>query len=153
MKLAGTGVAGATPEDAISGEDLGSDFTSAFIGTQYNAGGAINADLVAGRMKEDGNLELVVDNDTQFPEFEGDGGLKYNDEETVVEFFHDVKIYYMKDGKPQELAAIWGEDVPVLKTVVPEDDAVATLIPKLTRTAIRLRQPRRRSKRARVFRL
>ena len=104
-------------------------------------------------MKEDGNLELVVDNDTQFPEFEGDGGLKYNDEETVVEFFHDVKIYYMKDGKPQELAAIWGEDVPVLKTVVPEDDAVARLIPKLTRTAIRLRQPRRRSKRARVFRL
>lgn len=53
-------------------------------------------------MKEDGNLELVVDDDTQFPEFEGDGGLKYNDEETVVEFFHDVKIYYMKDGKPQE---------------------------------------------------
>lgn len=51
-------VAGATPEDAISGEDLGSDFTSAFIGTQYNQGGAINADLVAGRMKEDGNLEL-----------------------------------------------------------------------------------------------
>ena len=130
VKLAGTGVAGATPEDAISGEDLGSDFTSAFIGTQYNAGGAINADLVAGRMKEDGNLELVVDNDTQFPEFEGDGGLKYNDEETVVEFFHDVKIYYMKDGKPQELAAIWGEDVPVLKTVVPEDDAVATVDPE-----------------------
>lgn len=56
-------------------------------------------------MKEDGTLELVIDNDTQFPEFEGDGGLKYNDEETVVEFFHDVKIYYMKDGKPQELAA------------------------------------------------
>ena len=130
VKLAGTGVAGATPEDAISGEDLGSDFTSAFIGTQYNAGGAINADLVAGRMKEDGNLELVVDDDTQFPEFEGDGGLKYNDEETVVEFFHDVKIYYMKDGKPQELAAIWGEDVPVLKTVVPEDAAVATVDPE-----------------------
>lgn len=41
VKLAGTG---ATPEDAISGEDLGSDFTSAFIGTQYSAGGAINAD-------------------------------------------------------------------------------------------------------------
>lgn len=41
-----------------------------------------------------------------------------------------MKIYYMKDGKPQELAAIWGEDVPVLKTVVPEDAAVATVDPE-----------------------
>lgn len=71
VKLAGTGVAGATPEDAISGEDLGSDFTSAFIGTQYNAGGAINADLVAGRMKEDGNLELVVDQRYPVPGIRG----------------------------------------------------------------------------------
>ena len=132
VKLAGTGVAGATPEDEISGEDLGSDFTSAFIGTQYSAGGEINEDLVAGRMKEDGTLELVMDDDTQFPEFEGDGGgLKYNDEETVVEFFHDVKIYYVKDGgEPQELAAVWGEDVPVLKVIAPEEDAVATVDPE-----------------------
>lgn len=135
VKIASKGQVNVTdPENkdaAATTPAQGIDYTSAFIGTAYDPGKKINTDLVAGRMKADGTLELVIDNDTQFPEM-GEAGLKYNDDKTVVEFFKDVKIYYTgaEDGKPHELSEIWGEDVPVSTTIAPDKKETATVDPE-----------------------
>lgn len=119
----------------------GIDYTTAFIGTQYEAGKAINKNLVVCRLNPDKTTEDVMDNDT-FPELGGDG-LKYNDYETVVEFFKDVKVYYTDaDGMPCELSEAWKNngwgEAPVSTMIVPEKGKVATVDPETNKANYKL---------------
>ena len=102
----------------------GIDYTTAFIGTDYTAGGDITAKLVIAKEKEDGSFDTPTG---QVYASE----LKYNSTETVT-FMEDFDVYYNPEtNEYHKLSDMW-ENAP--KITIKKPTKAATIAPETHKT-------------------
>lgn len=100
-----------------SDSKFGIDYTTPYIGTDYEEGGEINNKLVIAKEMENGAF------------VEPDGGmykteLKYNSDETVT-FLDGFSIYY-KDGDEYTALSNWENAEDLIEIAAPEEKATTT---------------------------
>lgn len=100
-----------------SDSKFGIDYTTSYIGTDYEEGGEINDKLVIAKELENGAF------------VEPDGGmykteLKYNSDETVT-FLDGFSIYY-KDGDEYTALSNWEKAEDLLEIAAPEEKATTS---------------------------
>lgn len=100
-----------------SDSDFGIDYTTSYIGTDYEEGGEINNNLVIAKEQENGTF---VEPDEGKYETE----LKYNSDETVT-FLDGFSIYY-KDGDEYTALSNWENAEDLIEIVAPEEKATTT---------------------------
>lgn len=96
---------------------IGIDYTTSYIGTDYEEGSEINDKLVVAKEQENGTF---VEPDKGKYETE----LKYNSDETVT-FLDGFSIYY-KDGDEYTALSNWENAEDLIEIVAPEEKATTT---------------------------
>lgn len=100
-----------------SDSKFGIDYTTSYIGTDYEEGGEINSKFVVAKELENGTF---VEPDESMYETE----LKYNSDETVT-FLDGFSIYY-KDGDEYTALSNWENAEDLIEIVAPEEKATTT---------------------------
>lgn len=100
-----------------SDSKFGIDYTTSYIGTDYEEGGEINSKFVVAKEQENGTF---VEPDESMYETE----LKYNSDETVT-FLDGFSIYY-KDGDEYTALSNWENAEDLIEIVAPEEKATTT---------------------------